>query len=139
MLYHLSYVSEESSPMTSNDLKELLEQARDINASNDITGLLLHREDSFLQVLEGDKDKVLETYVRIEKDPRHKNVKVLFSENLEDREFNEWSMAFVNLDGITINEIHGFSDFLVDDQKPREFLEELTRAKQTLLLFRAMN
>lgn len=139
MLYHISYISTQSREMTASDLKDILEEARTSNEANDITGLLLHRDDAFLQVLEGDKESVLETFVRIEKDPRHKEVQVLFSKPIDEREFEDWSMAFTNLDNVKINELPGFSDFLLDDSKPREFLEDLSRTKRTILLFRSMH
>ncbi len=139
MLYHLSYTSTQAQDMNPADLKAILEEARSANDRNNITGLLLHRDDAFLQVLEGEQDQVLATFVRIEKDRRHKDVKVLFSEPLEKREFDDWSMAFVNLDGIDINAVQGFSDFMIDNTQPRTYLEEISRAKKTLLLFRAMH
>lgn len=139
MLYHLSYVSNENTDITSNDLKNILDEARNSNEKNDITGLLLYRDKSFLQVLEGEKEKVLETFVKIERDYRHKDVEVLFSEPFDEREFTDWSMAFTNLNDIAVNEVPGFSDFLINDTQPREFLKDLTRSKRTLLLFRSMN
>jgi hypothetical protein len=125
--------------MLAADLIDVLETARYSNEQRDITGLLLHREDSFLQVLEGDEDDVRDTFERIKGDQRHCRVKLLFEGPLEEREFTDFRMGFVELDGVDVTCLPGFSDFLVNDSEPRVFLEQLTEAKRFLLLFRAMS
>ena len=67
-LFHLGYVSTETGDLGSAGMVELLTEARRINTSRDITGLLLHRERSFYQVLEGAEDVVRQTFDSIEKD-----------------------------------------------------------------------
>ena len=139
MLYHLSYASNQSEHINSSDLRDILEVARETNKQNDITGLLLHRDNSFMQVLEGEEQVIKDLYVKISADNRHSDVELLFCEPIEKREFSDWSMAFTELDDVTISEVPGFSDFLIDDTQPRKFLEDLSRSKRTLLLFRGMN
>ena len=138
MLYHLCYASTQTRPFTGPQLAELLENARDTNARHRVTGLLLHREDSFLQVLEGDEADVRLIYERIREDPRHRNLNVLFAESIDEREFGDWRMAFLDLDGVDVSELPGFSDYLADEEEPRRFFEELTRARRVMLLFRSM-
>jgi hypothetical protein len=138
MLYHLCYASTQTHPFTGKELAALLENARETNARHRITGLLLHREDSFLQVLEGDEADVRAIYNRISEDPRHRNLNVLFAEPIDAREFADWRMAFLELDGVDVAELPGFSDYLVNEEEPRRFFEALTRARQVMLLFRTM-
>ena len=138
MLFHLGYVSTQIRPMQAQDLLDLLKTAREHNSRVGVTGLLLHREDSFFQVLEGQEEAVREIFARIQHDRRHDRVKVLFEGPIESREFSDWRMGFVELDGVDLTQLPGFSDFLFNDSEPRRFLEELTQAKRLLLLFRAM-
>ena len=138
MLYHLGYVSTQTRPMDGKGLLEILKAARRSNEDVEITGLLLHREDSFFQVLEGEEDAVRQVFEKIQRDPRHERVKVLFEGPIEAREFADWRMGFVDLNGVDVKNLPGFSDFLSDDAEPRRFLEEFTQAKRLLLLFRAM-
>lgn len=138
MLFHLGYVSTQSRPMQAQDLLRLLETAREHNSRVGVTGLLLHREDSFVQVLEGEEEAVRGVYAKIQRDRRHERVKILFEGPIESREFSDWRMGFVELDGVDLTQVPGFSDFLFDESEPRRFLEELTQAKRLLLLFRAM-
>jgi hypothetical protein len=138
MLYHLGYVSTQTRPMDGKGLLEILKAARRSNEDVEITGLLLHREDSFFQVLEGEEDAVRQVFEKIQRDPRHERVKVLFEGPIEAREFADWRMGFLDLNGVDVKNLPGFSDFLSDDAEPRRFLEEFTQAKRLLLLFRAM-
>jgi hypothetical protein len=138
LLYHLGYVSTQTRPLVRDDLSSLLDDALGRNQELDITGLLLHREGSFFQVLEGEKDDVLKIFDSIQRDPRHHRVKCLFEGEIEAREFPDWRMGFVELDGVDVGQLPGFSDFLDSGRPPRLLLEELSKAKRLMMLFRAM-
>ena len=138
MLYHLGYTSTATVPMSGADLWALLEFARAFNESKDLTGLLLHRQESFFQVLEGEKSEVLNLFERIKQDPRHTRVEILFEEDIEKREFIDWRMGFVQLDGIDVSRLPKFSRYLQDDSEPRELFAELSRTKKMMMLFRDM-
>lgn len=137
-LFQLAYVSMETTPFPPDALISLLTEAREENARNDVTGLLLYREGSFYQVLEGDPAAVWSTFDVIKKDPRHKEVRVLFSAEADAREFADWQMGFINLDGVAIDDLAGFSNFLSRDAQPQEFLEHLSRGKRLAMMFRSM-
>ena len=135
-LYTLGYASTQTAPLGTAGLLELLNEAREFNQSKGLTGLLLHREDSFMQVIEGRRSDVLELYERIKKDSRHTRVETLFEDDITEREFSDWQMGFIELDGIDVSMLPGFSNFLVEADTPRTLLERLSRTKRLLLLFR---
>ena len=137
-LYHLGYVSTEAVKFSDEALIALLTEARNANTGRNVTGLLLYREGSFYQVLEGSESEVMATFHDIESDPRHKEVRLLFSGETESREFADWQMGFLNLDGIDLETLSGFSDFMTRDAEPREFLESLSRGKRLALMFRTL-
>ena len=138
MLYHLGYVSTQTRPLSSDDLLSLLKQARTRNLANNITGLLLHRDDSFFQVLEGEQEQVMQVYSSIERDPRHHRLEILFQGPLPSREFSDWRMGFVELDGVDVGRLPEFGDVLSDSAEPREIFKELTETQRLMLLFRNM-
>ncbi|MDJ0738595.1 MAG: BLUF domain-containing protein [Gammaproteobacteria bacterium] len=138
MLYHLGYVSTQTRPLSADDLVALLKQARARNQANGVTGLLLHREDSFFQVLEGNQEQVMQIFSSIERDPRHNRVEVLFQGPTATREFSDWRMGFVELDGVDVDRLPGFSDFLASGAGPRQLLKEFTETQRLMLLFRSM-
>ena len=55
MTYRIIYASNATSPLQTDDLEELLDQAMRRNAAQDITGALVYSEGMFLQILEGDR------------------------------------------------------------------------------------
>ena len=101
-VYNLVYMSESRMGSTTavilQAVDDILAKARDRNASVDVTGALLFTEGRFVQVLEGEKDKVREIFERIGNDPRHADVEILSAQYSDRRRFKEWSMAFVGDD-----------------------------------------
>jgi len=93
-VYTLAYASSSTHPLTQEDLDELLEVARKKNKKKGITGILLYHDGNFMQVLEGPRERVLETYTLIENDPRHKGIIRLLSRFFPTRNFDEWSMGY---------------------------------------------
>ena len=124
--------------MEVGELWALLELARDANGKRDITGLLLHRQHCFFQVLEGDKEGVLDVFARIQADPRHKRVEILFEGEIDSREFIDWQMGFVQLDAIDASRIPGFSHYLEKHSEPRELFTELSKTQRLMMMFRDM-
>lgn len=102
MLQQVIYVSRMTkSADVAKTLENILQSARKNNAKLSVTGLLVHDNESFLQVLEGE-EKILDTlYAVIERDKRHDQIKLLLRQDIEEKEFGEWSMASAN---ITLNE-----------------------------------
>jgi hypothetical protein len=137
-LYHLGYVSTEAVKFSEEALVALLSEARNANADRDVTGLLLYREGSFYQILEGSESAVMATFHEIEGDPRHKEVRILFNGETDAREFADWRMGFLNLDGVDPDTLSGYSDFMTRDTQPQEFLENLSRGKRLALMFRTL-
>ena len=71
-LFHLGYVSTEAVKFSDEALIALLTEARNANTDRNVTGLLLYREGSFYQVLEGSESAVMATFHDIEGDPRQR-------------------------------------------------------------------
>lgn len=137
-LFHLGYVSTETGHLDTQAMVELLIKARRVNTERNLTGLLLHREKSFYQVLEGPEAEVKRTFEGIERDDRHTAVDVLFEGTVEQREFADWQMGFINLDGVELGALTGYSDFLSREDNAKDFLENLSRGKRLALMFRSM-
>ena len=98
------YVSAASREMSPVGLYGLLTRARESNHNNQITGVLLYAEGTFVQVLEGPRDKLDVVLGKIEQDDRHRDMLVLYRAPIETRGFPDWRMGFqkadVSLDGV---------------------------------------
>ncbi|GAA2082048.1 BLUF domain-containing protein [Microbacterium hatanonis] len=93
-LLSILYSSRAAEPFDDDRLRALLAQSRENNARHDLTGMLLYRGGRFVQVLEGPESTVRELVATIGADPRHTNMRVLFEEHLEERQFAEWTMGY---------------------------------------------
>lgn len=73
-------------------LSGILLSARRNNPPAQITGALVCRQDVFLQLLEGPRDKVTALYDQIVRDDRHVDVKQLYKRAIAHRMFGDWAM-----------------------------------------------
>jgi hypothetical protein len=96
MPFRLIYSSEAAPGLAAAELEEMLGESRIRNRVYGITGVLLFVEGAFLQILEGEREDVLGLMERIERDPRHRGVKVFYEQEVDERAFASWSMAYLS-------------------------------------------
>jgi hypothetical protein len=84
--------------MSKEDLDSIHNVAKANNEPTDVTGSLFYNGGWFLQVLEGPAATLNTLFHTIEKDPRHKNSRVLYNEPAKFRTFPRWNMNMTNLD-----------------------------------------
>lgn len=87
-------------------LQSILAGSRKRNAQNGITGLLLYRDGSFAQFLEGPEAAVRSTFDKIQADSRHRGVIVVLQRSIERRDFETWRMGYRDLDYNMAEENH---------------------------------
>ncbi len=90
------YASVATEAMPKSKLYKLLSQARVNNKLNNITGLLIYVDGVFLQVLEGPAEVVSVLLETIKNDSRHKELKIIYKTDIEERLFSSWKMAYVS-------------------------------------------
>lgn len=115
-LTHIIYASRATDSFTEEDLQMLLTQIREKNAKAGVTGMLLHCESSFFQILEGHPvilDKLFEV---INKDSRHEEIVKIIEEPIEERAFSDWSMGYARATRNELQSIDGLNDFFLDGQ-----------------------
>ena len=136
VLFSLVYTSRAVAPMSRDDLTGLLQQARAHNPAARLSGILLYRNQTFVQLLEGQRNRVEPLYDAIRRDPRHHKVTTVSTREQLDRQFPDWSMAFDNLDEQPVD-VPGWSDLLDKPRTPssaeaglvRELLELFDRPR----------
>ncbi len=74
-------------------LRDILKVSRKNNARTGVTGCLIFDGYGFLQILEGENDAVDRTYEAIERDPRHRDSRIISRLTASERDFVKWSMA----------------------------------------------
>ncbi|MEE4297899.1 MAG: BLUF domain-containing protein [Pseudomonadales bacterium] len=141
----VGYVSRASTPVDSNELAILEDEARTNNGRADITGLLVFDSGCFVQVLEGPADAVDATLARIRRDTRHEDLELVLDTPISARSFGRWALASVDLRApaasVDIGDLAGdLAHFLarIDRSQPRTGLMLLSAFQQLLSLLGRM-
>ncbi len=134
-LVHCIYCSASSKiAFTPSEFEELLKKFRLNNAILEITGILLYKDGSFFQILEGDEAVVETLFETISKDQRHKTVTKIIMEPIEERSFADWTMGYPKLTAKELAKIPGLNDFYSHGKSYLELGEG--RAKNLLAAFK---
>lgn len=93
-MYQLTYRSTSVLGTKEEHLQQILEEARKRNLEENITGCLVYYQNRFVQILEGDKKRVLRVYGKIKLDTRHHSLQLLWEGDVPERYFPNWNMAY---------------------------------------------
>lgn len=96
MLTRLLFASRSTRPVTAQLVGDILGKCQHNNALHGVTGILCYSDKVFMQVMEGTRDAVCDTYNRIVGDPRHVDVRLLAFDEISERRFGTWTMGQVN-------------------------------------------
>jgi len=97
-LVSLVYVSHAPADFDEAMLRSIQESSIRRNPSIGVTGMLLHLDGRFLQLLEGPRRAVADLYDWIEQDPRHSDLIILHHAPAPERLFPSWSMGVLDYD-----------------------------------------
>lgn len=128
------YTSTQTRPITDTELAQILAVGREKNSALGVTGVLAHKGDNCIGILEGDDEVVGSRFEQVRRDPRHTNVRVLLDEPIQRRSFPDWSMAFQPLDSL-MRQVSGFRDLFAPNQ-PADPTFGISRARALLEWFR---
>lgn len=101
MPYRLIYKSTATKPIDSQLLDDISKIATINNKRDNITGLLLATGESFLQILEGNFIELNELLSKIERDSRHKDLKIISYEPINSIYFDDWNLKAVGYNAFT--------------------------------------
>lgn len=109
-LSFLIYSSVRNEICTDAEIKNILASCEKHNPGKNITGVLVHSNNYFLQFLEGDADEILGLYNHIRKDPRHSKCILLNKGTIDERMFPSWHMGYKDADKDGVDLITKSSD-----------------------------
>lgn len=111
-LKRVIYVSEKTDSSDAS-LAQIIDSSTKNNPETGVTGCLLSGSNSFLQLLEGPRQRIDTLYVTINADSRHKNVVMLTDDDIDERLFSSWSMKLAPFDDLEwSDEEFGSGNFL---------------------------
>src|ERR1700722_18992034 len=111
LMIHLIYASVATQKFHTSQLTDLLQQARETNKRVGLSGILLHADGSFFQVLEGAPAVIDELYQKLVVDKRHAQLTVIIREPIARRSFGNWSMGFSRVSLEELSKMEGLNDF----------------------------
>ncbi|MEH6682567.1 MAG: BLUF domain-containing protein [Sediminicola sp.] len=97
-MYTLTYESKAAMDLTPDQMEELLISARSKNTRLGITGCLIFYNGAFIQVIEGNRSDVMALFEKIKEDERHTEVHLFSDDEIKERTFSDWGMAYYPLD-----------------------------------------
>lgn len=100
-LIELIYKSTVSTGFDRPMVDALLETARNNNQARNITGMLCFDGEHFVQILEGHIGDVERIFGCICEDSRHDNVQQIYTGDIAERNFHNWSMGYQFMSPLT--------------------------------------
>tara|TARA_R110002020_G_scaffold211682_3_gene417941 strand:- start:814 stop:1227 length:414 start_codon:yes stop_codon:yes gene_type:complete len=95
MTYSIVYISSAADSLTKNDIQDVFNFTLDWNLDNNISGFLVYKNQSFIQLLEGDEQVLKELFERIKNDERHCNIIPIIQQNLPYKSFEGYQTSFL--------------------------------------------
>ena len=138
MLVRLLYASRAAKSVNAKVIAAILAECQTNNPARGITGVLCYSDEIFLQVLEGGRDSVCETFNTIVRDPRHEQVRLLHFEEISERRFGGWTMGQVNIEKVNSSLLLKYAEkaelnpFAVSGRVSLALLEELIATASVL-------
>lgn len=93
----LTYTSRARIDLTDEDLNDIHQTARHLNALDGVTGLLLFDGARFLQIIEGSEGAIDNLVERLRMDRRHSAFEVRDERHVDRRSFPDWSMELLRV------------------------------------------
>lgn len=97
-LFKLVYTSSRRPHCDDQEIERILAACRRNNPQKNVTGILIHSQQRFLQYLEGEKDEIYHLYEHIKLDDRHGGVNLRYFSPIDERLFPSWQMGYKDLD-----------------------------------------
>lgn len=105
MVFQLIYRSKSLPGIGAPVLEQIAYISSGRNEKIGISGILLHADNTIVQVLEGERYAVLDLYDKIQRDKRHYEVRLVAQKETDTRMFANIPMAFKVVSGPEINAV----------------------------------
>ena len=117
------YTSQMTPDLDVHQIGQIVKQARELNAIQGITGMLVFDGERFAQYVEGPPEAVSQLAVKLAADPRHCDFYPLLSQSLTGgRRFAHWAMGYSDAD------MHDFDIQALNDMAADLALESFSAA-----------
>jgi len=133
-MHMLCYTSNYTGKDIYLDLEDIVTTAKANNPQHSITGVLFCHNNTFVQVLEGEENELDKVMEKINKDPRHNNIKILVKKEINKHYLSQWNMDSFHLsdeENLDIEELEKVRDAFEANILPRS--DELIQVFKLLI------
>ena len=109
LVHQIAYVSLSEAPLEAEMLSEIMAVSQRNNTRDGISGVLMYHDLEFFQVLEGKQSLVEQCYKRIQHDPRHSSISLMWKGASGAHAFPTWAMGYVGPDDIALHSSQRFA------------------------------
>lgn len=118
------------------NVARILAKSRTNNRANGLVGVLYFGDGIFFQCLEGYEASVNALLLKLKRDSRHKDLKVISRKYIEQLSFGDWAMKFAPLDEqiqkfLKENNIQKFNPYEFSGEMINKFLNLLFNANES--------
>jgi len=96
MRFAISYVSTANRDLNHDEVTELLDLTEIRNNNRGVNGLLIYSEGNFFEVIEGEKNMIMDLFEDIKEDPRHRNIMMVFKKEIDKPLFDDKEAGFIS-------------------------------------------
>tara|TARA_B100000809_G_scaffold187176_1_gene185427 strand:+ start:6227 stop:6643 length:417 start_codon:yes stop_codon:yes gene_type:complete len=132
-LRRIIYTSKVTTEFSKRSLLDLLHDSRTFNRIDNISGVLMHRDGVFLQIIEGDSVVIQDLFSRLRTDIRHNEVKIIFDCFVNSRLFSNWTMGCADFDEPELSLIPGIRTDLSDPEVIEDLINRLPEIATLLI------
>ena len=105
MNHAICYISTASSDFPYPEVDKLLAKWQAYNSSQNIKGILLFSGGNFFQVLEGEKERVISLFHKIQKDSRHSGIIQVLGKDINKGSFDGYVVEHLQTSGYSKPEL----------------------------------
>lgn len=95
-MQQIVYTSHATDQVTAAELFNIIEISARNNPGREVTGFLVAAPSEFLQLVEGPAERLDELIAILQRDPRHRDIRVVLREQIHQRSFPSWKMQRFN-------------------------------------------
>ena len=130
-LKSLTYTSLARLDVEVSDLEAIHRTAREANALDGITGLLIFNGTHFLQIVEGAPQAIDDLVEKLRRDTRHNGLEIRDERSVDERSFPDWSMELVRVSASYFEAKDTVSDRLPETITP-DVRDRIIRMTETI-------
>jgi len=134
MFLTISYISNASDKLASEDVEALMVDTKTFNDENNIKGILIYSDNTFFQIIEGEYYQVLSLFERIKNDIRHYGILKILERKCDQRRYDRFKSHYVIYNSNKANtELLKFLE-INNDHMPDQKLHDLIVYQSKVLL-----